>query len=103
MTSDYQSNASFDQVPPPSAGDEIRNAHDHFSQAAGAAADHLLPHDVRRHVRAAVRHLFSAGIAALDHLDRRAQEHAQARGSASTPAPGPTAAASEAAGRTDSF
>jgi len=101
MTSDYQTNAAFDQVPPTSATDEIRNAHDHFSQAAGAAADHLLPHDVRRHVRAAVRHLFSAGIAALDHLDRRAQEHAASRGTG--PGPAPTSSAAEAAGRTDSF
>jgi len=91
MTSDYRSNASFDQVPP-SAADEIHNAHDHFSQAAGAAADHLLPHDVRRHVRAAVRHLFSAGIAALDHLERRAQEHAHARD------PGPVPTSSTAPG-----
>jgi hypothetical protein len=63
--------------------DHLRSAADHLRSAASTAADHVVPPEVRSHLRSAAREALLAGVAAIDA--------AEERGRKTDPAPAPAA------------
>ena len=61
--------------PPRTPREELQKAADHIADAADDAAESLMPHTLRHHLRSAVRHVFQAGVAAIDSADRRARRN----------------------------
>ena len=56
--------------------DHLKSAKSHVHQAAEAMGDHLLPREVRHHLRNAAKHALLAGVAALDAAEQRSAGHA---------------------------
>ena len=57
--------------------DHMKNAKSHVHQAAEAMGEHLLPREVRDHMRSAMKHVLLAGVAALNAAEQRsADRHA---------------------------
>jgi len=57
--------------------DHMKNAQSHAHKAAEAMGDHLLPREVRDHMRSAMKHVLLAGVAALNAAEQRsADRHA---------------------------
>ena len=61
-----------------SASDELKLAAKHLYGAADSTFERIVGKDLRSHMRSAVRHIFQAGVAAVDESERRLRERRRA-------------------------